>query len=188
VNDTNRSFKVCPGERLCFARVEIYVKTYGKADLLAASDQLRNKKKGPSPQSLWRIIPQASLSTLLALRPAIVADHVRKIQILNDDGEEESALAAYWILDGINRCCIGFLQRHLVKHREEYDGRIAQIVEFYKDAESETKRKQNYKNLGCCQAVLIDTVGVIKLESSVDTKSKITEGDETCRPIKKHRS
>jgi hypothetical protein len=74
------------------------------------------------------------------------------------DGIEESALAVYWISDGIDRCRVGFLPRHLVKHWKEYDGRIAQIVEMYKESESPTKRRKNYKNLGCCQAVLIDTV------------------------------
>jgi hypothetical protein len=74
------------------------------------------------------------------LEDAVV--RIQKVQILNDDGEEESALAAYWILDGIDHCHVGFLQHHFVKYWEEYDGRIAQIVEFYKDAESETKRKK----------------------------------------------
>jgi hypothetical protein len=82
---------------------------------------------------------------------------IRHVQI-RVDGSEESALAVYWITDGIDRCRVGFLQRHLLKHWKEYDGKIAQIVDMYKDSESPTKRMKNHKNLGCCQAVIIDTV------------------------------
>jgi hypothetical protein len=65
---------------------------------------------------------------------------IRHVQILVD-GKEESALAAYWISDGIDRCHAGFLQHHLLKHWKDYDGRIAQIVDMYKDSESPTKRR-----------------------------------------------
>ena len=82
---------------------------------------------------------------------------IRHVQILVD-GSEESALAAYWIEDGIDRCHVGFLPRHLLKHWKEYDGRIAQIVEMYNDSENSAKRRKSQRNLGCCCAVLIDTV------------------------------
>jgi hypothetical protein len=82
---------------------------------------------------------------------------IRHVQILVD-GLEESALAVYWISDGVDCCHVGFLPHHLLKHWKEYDGRIAQIIEMYEESESPTKRRKNYKNLGCCQGVLIDTV------------------------------
>jgi tRNA G10 N-methylase Trm11 len=52
---------------------------------------------------------------------------------------------------------VGFLPRHYVKNWEDYEGRLAQVVEFYKDSDSPEKRKKNYRNSGCCKAVLIDT-------------------------------
>jgi hypothetical protein len=64
---------------------------------------------------------------------------IRRVQIVVD-GNEESPLAAYWISDGIDHCHVRFLQRHLLKQWKEYDGRIAQIVEMYKDSESASKR------------------------------------------------
>jgi hypothetical protein len=95
---------------------------------------------------------------------------IRKVQI-HVDGVEESALAAYWISNGIDRChAVGFFQCHLVKHWKEYDARIAQVVNFYKDSESETKWKKNHKNLGCCQAVLINAVCKIKTEREMIPK------------------
>ncbi len=39
----------------------------------------------------------------------------RKVQIIVD-GVEESAIAAYHVSDGIDRCRVGFLQRRLLKH------------------------------------------------------------------------
>ena len=56
----------------------------------------------------------------------------RTIQILNDKGTEETAISVFWITDGIDRCLVGFLPRHLVKHSARYEGRAAQIVEFLK--------------------------------------------------------
>jgi hypothetical protein len=35
-----------------------------------------------------------------------------KIQV---EGQEEMAIAAYWVTDGVDRCHAGFLQRHMVK-------------------------------------------------------------------------
>lgn len=43
--------------------------------------------------------------------------------------KEESALA-HWVADGVNRCRVGFLPRHLLPHRKADDGRAAQIVAF----------------------------------------------------------
>ena len=40
----------------------------------------------------------------------------RSIQIWCN-GEEETALAVYWVMDGIDRCRVGFLPRHLLKHK-----------------------------------------------------------------------
>jgi hypothetical protein len=50
----------------------------------------------------------------------------RAIQIAVE-GKEESAIAVYWVTDGIDRCLVAFLRRHLVKSKEEYDGKLAQV-------------------------------------------------------------
>ena len=51
----------------------------------------------------------------------------RKVQIVVD-GKEQSAIAVYRVSDGIDSCCVGFLQRHLVKHWKQYDGVLAQHI------------------------------------------------------------
>ena len=40
----------------------------------------------------------------------------RTIEIINEDGDEETAVGVYWVTDGIDRCLVGFLPRHCVKH------------------------------------------------------------------------
>ena len=47
-----------------------------------------------------------------------------KVQV-TVDWSEETAIAAYVVLDGIDSCRVGFLKRHLVKHWKRYDGALA---------------------------------------------------------------
>ena len=49
---------------------------------------------------------------------------IRHVQITGEMGKEESALAVYWISNGIDCCRVGFLSRHLVKQWQQYDGRL----------------------------------------------------------------
>ena len=74
------------------------------------------------------------------------------IQILNDCGIEETALGVFWVTDGIDRCLVGFLPRHLVRHSARYEGRVAQIVEFLKTSESPSQRRRSHHNRGVCLA------------------------------------
>jgi hypothetical protein len=64
-----------------------------------------------------------------------------------DDGKEESALAAYWVGDGIDRCLVGFLPRHLLKHANDYDGRLAQVLDMYAGSDSPFKATEECKEL-----------------------------------------
>jgi hypothetical protein len=59
-----------------------------------------------------------------------VVVRLRKVQVVID-GKEESAIAAYHVSDGIDRCRVGFLQRHLLKHWKQYDGVLAQVIDVY---------------------------------------------------------
>jgi hypothetical protein len=92
-------------------------------------------------------------------------------------GKEESALAVYWISDGIDRCRVGFLPRHLMKQWQKYDGRIAQVVDVYEGSDSPTKRRKNIRNCGCCEAVFIDNCG----EEGTTAGSSIVDADNRSR-------
>ncbi len=82
----------------------------------------------------------------------------RKVQILVN-GKEESSIAAYHVSDGIDRCRVGFLQRHLLKHWKLYDGVLAQVIDVYsKECESPRSRKKFKRNQGCCVAAIISSL------------------------------
>ncbi len=49
-----------------------------------------------------------------------------KVQI-QVEGREEMAIAAYWVTDGVDRCPVGFLPHHMVRHAARYDGGLAQV-------------------------------------------------------------
>jgi hypothetical protein len=42
-----------------------------------------------------------------------VVVHLWKVQVVVD-GREETAIAAVWVTEGINRCRVGFLKHHMV--------------------------------------------------------------------------
>ena len=100
---------------------------------------------------------------------------IRHEQIIGDNGREESALAAYWISNGIDRCRVGFLPRHLLKSWQVYNGRIAQVVDIYEGSESPAKKRKNVRNYGCCEAVLIDTHRTWEMESDGESGERDSE-------------
>jgi hypothetical protein len=87
-----------------------------------------------------------------------VVVRLRKVQVVVNR-KEESAIAAYHVSDGIDRCRVGFLPRHLLKHSKQYDGVLAQVIEVYsKDSASPTSRRKFHRNMGCCVAAIISTL------------------------------
>ena len=57
---------------------------------------------------------------------------LRKEQIMVD-GVEETAISCYWVMDGIDRCRVGFLKRHMVKHARRFDGALVQVTRVLSD-------------------------------------------------------
>jgi hypothetical protein len=81
-----------------------------------------------------------------------VVVRLRKVQILVE-GKEEMAIAAVRVNDGIDRCHIGFLPRHMVKHVARYDGAVAQATHVFSgdpEASNTTEHRSFHKNHGCC--------------------------------------
>ena len=97
-----------------------------------------------------------------------VVVRLRKVQVVNGKGIEETVIAAKWVSDGIDRCRVGFLQKHLIKYSKHYDGALAQITDIYSaDSESLMKQKKKRHNVGCCIAALISTQPAAHLSSTV---------------------
>ena len=84
-----------------------------------------------------------------------VVVRIRKEQVVVN-GREETALCVYWVTDGVDRCRVGFLQRHLVKHHSNYDGKLAQVVEFLSTSDSPADKAKAHRNKGICRASIID--------------------------------
>ena len=72
------------------------------------------------------------------------------------DGAEQTALSVFWVTDGVDRCRVGFLPRHLIKHKEHYDGRLGQVIDFLTTSESPGDKAKSHRNKGVCRAVLVE--------------------------------
>ena len=71
--------------------------------------------------------------------------------------QEQSAIAAFWVLDGID-CCVGYLPKAYVKNWKQYDGTLVQIAEVYSgDSDSPTKRQKFHRYYGLAVAVIISS-------------------------------
>lgn len=75
-------------------------------------------------------------------------------------GREESAIAAHWVSDGIDKCRVGFLGRDFVKDADKYNGKLVQITEFLFESEEESDVQFSDENAGVCRGIVVDTVWI----------------------------
>ena len=74
------------------------------------------------------------------------------------NGHEQSAVGVYWVSDGVDRCLVGFLHHHQVKHLNKLEGALCQVTEVYSDnSESPTKCHNHNKNFGCAIAAIVSS-------------------------------
>ena len=92
------------------------------------------------------------------------------------NGREETAIAAHWVTDGVDRCRVGFLPRCAVKNKDAFDGKLAQITEFLDGSSSAGDRAKSHRGRGVCRAVLVDESEARKAKAppnpSPDNKKK----------------
>ena len=80
-------------------------------------------------------------------------NHVKNILFV-----EQSAISAFWVSDGIDRCCVGYLPKAYVKNWKQYDGALVQVVEVYSgDSDSPMKHQKFHRNYGLAVAVIISS-------------------------------
>jgi hypothetical protein len=94
-----------------------------------------------------------------------VVVRLQKIQLMVE-GKEETAIAAIWVTDGIDRCRVGFVPCRMVRLAPRYDGALAQVTRvFSSDPETcdSTKRRLFFKNKGYCRATIILTLPGTKM-------------------------
>ena len=83
--------------------------------------------------------------------------HLRKVQVLINQ-QEESAVVAFWVSDGIDHCHIGYLPKAYVKNWKQYEGALVQVVEVYSgDSDSPTKCQKFLRNHGLAVGVIISS-------------------------------
>jgi hypothetical protein len=110
-----------------------------------------------------------------------VVVRLRKIQTRNNNGKEETAVAAFHVTDGIDQCHVGFLPRHFVPHASSFDGVLAQVTEVYSPtSESSSKRKKFRHNMGCCQARLITELPARAAQANKTTGVFLSKIDREC--------
>ena len=60
------------------------------------------------------------------------------------NGHEQSVVGVYWVSDGVDRCLVGYLHRHQVKHLNKLEGALCQVTEVYSDNSDSHKHKKNF--------------------------------------------
>jgi hypothetical protein len=103
-----------------------------------------------------------------------------KVQVVVD-GREETAIAAVWVTDGIDRCHVGFLKHHMVHHAVRFDGALAQVTRvFSSDPGScdSAECRMYHHNRGCCLATIISSLPVV---SSVKEEGKDNDDKEVTK-------
>ena len=96
---------------------------------------------------------------------------LRKHQVYIN-GYEQSVVGVYWVSDGVDRCLVGFLHHHQVKHLNKLEGALCQVTEVYSDnSDSPTKRHKHKKNFGCAIAAIVSSnkPNKVKTPTNVDT-------------------
>ena len=71
----------------------------------------------------------------------------------------------YWVTDSVDMCSVGFNSWHLVKHRDEFDGALAQVMEV---CSADDMSKQKRQNFVFAKAVLFSEVGNATKDSELD--------------------
>ena len=96
-----------------------------------------------------------------------VVVRLRKVQVVVD-GREETAVAA-WVMDGMDRCRVGYLQRHIVANAARFDGALMQVTKVLSKEDGDTaERRLFHKNKGCCHATIITTLPKSKVKEEKD--------------------
>jgi hypothetical protein len=82
--------------------------------------------------------------------------HTVKI-LLSDQNVEETAIAAYWVTDGIDQCCVGFLLQHCIQQAHNFDGHFVQVLALLAHSENASERRHPRNTRGACYGGSIDS-------------------------------
>ena len=97
-------------------------------------------------------------------------------RIINDANDEEAAIEAVHVTDGIDSCRVGFLPRDYLDHVEDYHGRLAQITEFLRDSARKAELRRDAAYRGVCHAFIIDADMIEEVDG--EDEDERAEGEE----------
>jgi hypothetical protein len=86
-----------------------------------------------------------------------VVVRLRTVQLVVD-GKEEKAIEMVWVTEGMDRCCVGFLPRHMVRHAARYNGALTHVTRVFtgNPADCSSKERRAYHiHHGFTKAVII---------------------------------
>ena len=106
---------------------------------------------------LWVVVicnhHHLSSQLLITFSHTIIYSLICRCRYCNE-GNKETLVLVYWVMDSVDRCQIAFTSQHLVKHMYRFDGTLAQVMEVYSvDDDSNQKRQKVHKNFGFVKAV-----------------------------------
>ena len=108
------------------------------------------------------------------------------IQHDGTDGHEETAIGCFWVTDGIDHCCIGFLKCHMLKHAWRFDGALVQVTKVF-SADPQicilAEQKMHYHNHGCALATIMS---ILMNNNSLEMGRKKASKEETKRNEQEH--
>jgi hypothetical protein len=93
-----------------------------------------------------------------------VVVHLRKVQVVVN-GKEETVIAAILVTDGIDRCRVGSLKRHMVWHAVHFDGALAQVTRVFSSDPGSCDSVEcwmYHHNRGCCLATIISCLPEVR--------------------------
>jgi hypothetical protein len=71
------------------------------------------------------------------------------------NANEITAIAVYWITDGIDRCLVGFVDINQLRQPVNLDGKVGQIVEFLSESDDDNDQARSRMFQGICLAAII---------------------------------
>ena len=99
------------------------------------------------------------------------------VQIMANN-KEETAIAAYWVTDGVDRCRVGFLPRYCVKHKADFDGKLAQVTKLLWNSSNKETKSKSHRNCGVITTALIEVERTGSKRNSVNDKTSDDGGDD----------
>ena len=94
---------------------------------------------------------------------------LQRVQI-EVDGHEETAIACIWVTNGIDRCRVGFLKRHMLKHAWRFDGAVFSADPLHCNS---AEQRMHYHSHGCALATIVSITNTMNTTMEIDGKMPV---------------